>query len=147
MDFLDLVFAGAVLVAVTVIPLVAVRMWRGTIAEPNPPRPAWFPLGERAWRGAARSLVVGAPFYVAAMVGAAVWHWGGRSNDTAGVVSGVSFGVVALIQIWYAWFDRPRFLLPPHMRRPSRAEARRAAQVDAQRLERKRARAARRRAG
>ena len=114
-----LLFLGGIYVAV------ASKVWRGESGLDGGRPPEWWFLGPATWRGVARAYIATVPFGLVLVVGAMIAEFGG--NDDAGfglataalVVGGVVHGSIVL-------FNRPRSLVPPHLRmEPGALEERR----------------------
>src|SRR5687767_1075040 len=111
------VLVGVALCVLAVEPLR--RYWRGEgHVLFDAPAPAWFGWGRWAWEGSRRAapcLSVGFAITLAGLVVAELSPW--RSLDIAAAVAavgGIGLGALALVSI--TLFNRPRLLVPPHLR-------------------------------
>jgi hypothetical protein len=98
---------------------VIARVWQGR-SEIDPTRPPpWWPFGEPLWRGAARAFPVqGACVLV--LIGAGITA-DLIGKDGSGYDLAMAVGVIGLLGIFLlalpiTFFNRPRFLVPPHQR-------------------------------
>jgi hypothetical protein len=95
--------------------VVATRVWRGGSALDGNVPPAWWFLGDAAWRGNARAYVATVPFLLAMLAGAAIAEWSG-SVDAGMALAAVSLAAGVLVHVAIVLFNRPRALVPPHLR-------------------------------
>ena len=115
-----IVFAIVVLGGIVVLYAAAIkRVWQGTSeSDPSDP-PAWWPFSLPLWRGVSRAFPVQgacAILVIGGGIGADV-----AGKDSAGYDIGMSVGLVGLLGLFLlalpiTFFNRPRFLVPPHQR-------------------------------
>jgi hypothetical protein len=127
----DAFYLFGIVTFVVVYALVAGKYWRGEEGEPNDIAPSAWPFSRAHWNGVVRCYVAVGPF-VAVFVSAGVL--GARFEGTLSpalenlifVVGGGSFLVMMCIYAGVILWNRPKFIVPPHLRgAPGLLEARR----------------------
>jgi len=109
------VFAGFLVLYV----LAVKRVWQGT-SEIDPERaPAWWPFSVPLWRGVGRAFPVQGACFLLLVGGGVSAELAGKG--TSGYDLGMSIGLVGLLGIFLlalpiTFYNRPRFLVPPHQR-------------------------------
>lgn len=115
-----MIFSVVVLAAIVVLYLLAIRrVWQGT-SELDDSNPApWWPFSDALWRGTARAFpALGACVIV--LIGAGI-AGDLAEKDSTGYNVAMSVGLVGLLGIFLlglpiTFYNRPRFLVPPHQR-------------------------------
>jgi hypothetical protein len=116
----SLLFLGVIYV------VAARKVWRGESGLDGDVPPAWWFLGDEWWRGVARGYIASVPFLLVALVGGIVAEFTddfdlGMSIAVLGLLAGVALNLCIVA------FNRPRSLVPPHLRsEPGALAARRA---------------------
>ena len=100
--------------------LVAIkRVWQGrSEIDPSDP-PAWWPFSLPLWHGVARAFPVQGACVILLIGGGIGADLAGK--DSSGYDIGMSIGLAGLLGIFLlalpiTFFNRPRFLVPPHQR-------------------------------
>jgi hypothetical protein len=93
----------------------AARVWRGNSGLDGGVPPEWWPFGDAAWRGNARAYIATVPFLLVMLVGAGIAEWSG-SVDAGMTLASVAFAAGILVYGAIVLFNRPRSLVPPHLR-------------------------------
>jgi len=111
--------------------LVAGKYWRGEEGEPNDIAPSAWPFSRAHWNGVVRSYVAVGPF-IAVFVGVGLvglvleGRLSPAQDDLVWAISGGSLLVALLIMGGVILWNRPKFIVPPHLRgAPGLLEARR----------------------
>lgn len=114
-----LLFLGVIYV------LVAPKVWRGESGLDGDVPPAWWFLGDAVWRGVARAYLATAPFVLLMFAGGAVAEFTDAEDVGMAIAAGaLLLGGIAHFSI--VLFNRPRALVPPHLRgEPGALEERR----------------------
>jgi hypothetical protein len=114
-----LLFLGVIYV------LVAPKVWRGESGLDGNTPPQWWFLGDALWRGIARAYLATVPFLLAMFAGAAVAEFAG-DEDLGMTIAAAALLVGAIVHFSIVLFNRPRALVPPHLRgEPGALEERR----------------------
>jgi hypothetical protein len=112
----------AIVVLAGIVGLYAVaikRVWQGTSEyDPSGP-PAWWPFSLPLWRGVSRAFPVQGACAILVIGGGIGADLAGK--DSSGYDIGMSVGLVGLLGLFLlalpiTFFNRPRFLVPPHQR-------------------------------
>ena len=105
--------------------LVAPKVWRGESGLDGDVPPEWWFLGDATWRGVARAYIATAPFVLVVFAAAIFAEFG--DNDTGMAIAAIALLMGALVHAGIVLFNRPRALVPPHLRdEPGALAARRA---------------------
>ena len=104
-----LLFLGGIYLAV------AARVWRGESGLDGGRPPEWWFLGAATWRGVARAYVATVPFLLVMLAGAGIAEWGG-DEGVGMAVSAAAFAAGIGVHLAIVLFNRPRALVPPHLR-------------------------------
>jgi hypothetical protein len=93
----------------------APRQWRGESGLDRTGTPPAWPFGDAAWRGVARSFVIGTPFVALALAGGAVAEL--TSDDALGAILGLT-GIVGAMtfHLPILLVNRPKAVVPPPLR-------------------------------
>jgi hypothetical protein len=95
------------------------RHWRGETDLDGSRHPAWWPLGATVWRGVVRSAAVWWPLTGLMFLGSAL-AYGARPGSTLETVGWVVAAVAVLAglaaHVPILLYNRPRRLVPPHLR-------------------------------
>jgi hypothetical protein len=95
------------------------RVWQGR-SELDGTRPAaWWPFSDALWRGAARAMPVsgaGALLLIGGGIAGDLIGKGSSGYDIAMSVGLVGLLAIVLLAFPITFFNRPRFLVPPHQR-------------------------------
>jgi hypothetical protein len=115
-----IVLAIVVLAGIVGLYAVAIkRVWQGTSEyDPSDP-PAWWPFSLPLWRGVARAFPVQGACAILVIGGGIGADLAGK--DSPGYDVGMSIGLAGLLGLFLlalpiTFFNRPRFLVPPHQR-------------------------------
>ena len=115
-----IVLAIVVLAGIVGLYVVAIkRVWQGTSEyDPSDP-PAWWPFSLPLWRGVARAFPVQGACAILVIGGGIGAEEAGK--DSPGYDVGMSVGLAGLLGLFLlalpiTFFNRPRFLVPPHQR-------------------------------
>jgi hypothetical protein len=95
--------------------LVARKVWHGESGLDGNVPPEWWFLGQASWRGVARAYIASGPFVLLFFAGALV----AETTDAYDVGMAVSAGALLLGVIVHGsilLFNRPKALVPPHLR-------------------------------
>jgi hypothetical protein len=115
-----ILFLGAVYV------LVARKVWHGESGLDGDVPPEWWFLGDETWRGVARAYIATAPFVLVFFAGALVAELG-DADDAGMAVSAGALLLGVLVHASIVLWNRPKALVPPHLRdEPGALAARRA---------------------
>jgi hypothetical protein len=115
-----MVLTIVVFVAILVLFALAItRIWQGRSELDSSSPPPWWPFSEALWRGVARAFPVQAACVILLIGGGIGADLAGK--DSPGYDIGMSIGLVGLLGIFLlalpiTFFNRPRFLVPPHQR-------------------------------
>ena len=115
-----MIFEIVVFVAILVLFALAItRIWQGRSELDTDSPPPWWPFSVPLWRGVARAFPVQAACVILLIGGGIGANLLGE--DSAGYDIGMSIGLVGLLGIFLlalpiTFFNRPRFLVPPHQR-------------------------------
>lgn len=95
------------------------RIWQGRSELDGSSPPSWWPFSDALWRGVMRAFPVQAACVILLIGGGIGADLAGK--DSQGYDIGMSVGVVGLLGIFLlalpiTFFNRPRFLVPPHQR-------------------------------
>ena len=115
MIFAILVFTGFAVIYVLAIG----KVWRGTSHIDTERPPSWWPFSVALWRGISRAFPVQGACVLVLIAGGGVADAIGK--DGAGYDIAMSAGLVGLLGIFVfalpiMFYNRPRFLVPPHQR-------------------------------
>ncbi len=95
------------------------RIWRGRSEyDPSQP-PAWWPFSDPLWRGVARAFPVQGGcvlLLIGGGIAADLIGEGSQGYDVAMSVGLVGLLGIFLLALPITFFNRPRFLVPPHQR-------------------------------
>ena len=108
------------------------KVWHGESGLDGDIPPAWWFLGDATWRGVARAYIATAPFVLLFFAGALV----AELTDAYDLGMAVSAGALLLGVLVHAsivLYNRPRALVPPHLRAEPGALAERRARRQRQR--------------
>ena len=99
--------------------LAITRIWQGTSELDTSSAPSWWPFSKALWRGVMRAFPVQAACVILLIGGGIGADLAGKGS--AGHDIGMSIGLVGLLGIFLlalpvTFFNRPRFLVPPHQR-------------------------------
>jgi hypothetical protein len=99
--------------------LAITRIWQGRSQLDESSPPSWWPFSEALWRGVARALPVQIACVILLIGGGIGADLAGK--DSSGYDIGMSIGLAGLLGIFLlalpiTFFNRPRFLVPPHQR-------------------------------
>jgi hypothetical protein len=115
-----IVLAIVVLAGIVGLYAVAIkRIWQGTSEyDPSDP-PAWWPFSLPLWRGVARAFPVQGACAILVIGGGIAADLAGKGSP--GYDFGMSVGLAGLLGLFLlalpiTFFNRPRFLVPPHQR-------------------------------
>jgi hypothetical protein len=115
-----IVLAIVVLAGIAGLYAVAIkRVWQGTSEfDPSDP-PGWWPFSLPLWRGVSRAFPVQGACAILVIGGGIGADLAGK--DSSGYDIGMSVGLVGLLGFFLlalpiTFFNRPRFLVPPHQR-------------------------------
>jgi hypothetical protein len=98
---------------------VIARVWQGRSEyDPSAP-PAWWPFSLPLWRGVARAFPVQGACVLLLIGGGIGADLAGK--DSSGYDVGMTIGLAGLLGLFLlalpiTFFNRPRFLVPPHQR-------------------------------
>jgi hypothetical protein len=122
MDWLaTLIYVCAMGTLGVVYPLAARKYWRGEAGDPDDEPPSTWPFSREHWQGVVRSYVAAGPFAIVSL-GAGALGWAFPVLDASaagGLLLGVSagaLGVILLLYVGVILFNRPKTLVPPHLR-------------------------------
>ena len=115
MVFSLVIFAGLVGLYVLAIK----RVWEGRSEYGPSDPPAWWPFSLPLWRGVARAFPVQGACAILLIGGGIGADLAGK--DSSGYVVGMSIGLAGLLGVFLlalpiTFYNRPRFLVPPHQR-------------------------------
>jgi hypothetical protein len=113
--FAIVVFAGIV----GLYALAIKRIWQGTSELDDSDPAPWWPFSDALWRGTARASPVLGACAILVIGGGIAGDLAGK--DTPGYDVAMSVGLVGLLGLFLfalpiTFFNRPRFLVPPHQR-------------------------------
>lgn len=99
--------------------LASTRVWQGRSELNAGSPPSWWPFSDALWRGVIRAFPVQAACFTLLVGGGIGADLAGK--DSQGYDVGMSIGLVGLLGILLlalpiTFFNRPRFLVPPHQR-------------------------------
>jgi hypothetical protein len=99
--------------------LAITRIWQGRSELDAGSPPGWWPFSDALWRGVARAFPVQAACVILLIGGGIGADLAGK--DSAGYAIGMTVGLAGLLGIFLlalpiTFFNRPRFLVPPHQR-------------------------------
>ena len=114
--------------AITIVVFVAIlilfglaitRIWQGRSELDMSSAPSWWPFSKALWRGVTRAFPVQAACVILLIGGGIGADLAGK--DSSGYDIGMSIGLLGLLGILLlalpiTFFNRPRFLVPPHQR-------------------------------
>jgi hypothetical protein len=115
-----MIFEIVVFLAMLVLFSLAItRIWQGRSELDTDSPPPWWPFSVPLWRGVARAFPVQAAAVLLLIGGGIGASLAGK--DSSGYDIGMSIGLVGLLGIFLfalpiTFFNRPRFLVPPHQR-------------------------------
>jgi len=95
--------------------LVAGKVWRGESGLDGDVPPAWWFLGDATWRGVARAYIATGPFVLAFFAGALVAEVS-DADDAGMAISACALLLGVLVHGSIVLFNRPKALVPPHLR-------------------------------
>ena len=104
-----LLFLGGVYTAV------ARKVWRGESGLSGDRPPEWWFLGPATWRGVARAYIATVPFGLVIVAGAMIAELGGN-EDLGMTIAALALLAGAVVHVGIVLFNRPRALVPPHLR-------------------------------
>jgi hypothetical protein len=99
--------------------LAITRIWQGRSELDGSSPPSWWPFSDALWRGVMRAFPVQAACFTLLVGGGIGADLAGK--DSSGYDIGMSIGLIGLLGIFLlalpiTFFNRPRFLVPPHQR-------------------------------
>lgn len=91
------------------------KAWRGETAFDGTVPPAWWPFSLPVWRGVGRSFVAVVPFLLVMFIGGLIAEFS-SAEDLGLSIAALGLLGVPFIQAPIVFFNRPRWLVPPHQR-------------------------------
>ena len=95
------------------------RVWRGRSELDGSAPPAWWPFSVPLWRGAARAFPVQGASALVLIGGGIAADLAGRDSagyDVAMTIALAGLLGIVLLALPITFYNRPRFLVPPHQR-------------------------------
>lgn len=119
MSFREVVTVAFVVLLATCYIVIAAKVWRGeSEIDPNSPPPFW-PFSAALWRGVGRAFVILGLSVVVLIAGGVSGDVVGE--DSAAYDRAMGFGSLGVFGLFFLafpimFFNRPKFLVPPHQR-------------------------------
>jgi hypothetical protein len=95
--------------------LVAPKVWRGESGLDGDSPPEWWFLGDATWRGVARGYLASVPFVLLMFVGGIVAEFT-DAYDAGMAIAVLGLLAAAVLNLGIVLFNRPRAVVPPHLR-------------------------------